>query len=229
LGLARLDQLADHPKDAENGFQKAIRLKPGDPKVLASLAQFYVSQKRWPEAFQSLNAAIAAAPGEAFYKHELAVAKTASGDLNAGLALFSQLVGPDKAHYNVAYILRREGKTEDAVQQCQITLKMNPNFEPAKTMLAQIHEAQVAQTRGPAPRGANPSSPSAVTASAVGTSNQPISGASQASWQPPAKPAPRALPVTESDSMYDTPAPPSSTATSDRSASASGLSDPWGR
>jgi len=230
LGLARLDQLADHPKDAENGFQKAIRLKPGDPKVLASLGQFYVSQKRWPDAFQSLNAAIAAAPGEAFYKHELAVAKTASGDVNAGIALFSQLVGPDKAHYNVAYILRREGKTEDAIQQCRITLTMNPSFEPAKTMLAQIHEAQVAQTRGPAPRGANPSSPSAVTASAVGTSNQPISGASQASWQPPAaKPVPRALPVTESDSMYDTSTPPSSTAASDRSTSGFGSTDPWGR
>ncbi|HEX4070487.1 MAG TPA: tetratricopeptide repeat protein [Planctomycetaceae bacterium] len=227
LGLARLDQLADHPKDAETGFQKALRLKPGDPKVLASLGQFYVSQKRWPDAFQSLNAAIAAAPGEAFYKHELAVAKTASGDVSAGLALFSQLVGPDKAHYNVAYILRREGKTEDAVRQCQITLTMNPNFEPAKTMLAQIHEGLVAQSRGPSPRGANPSSPSAVTASAVGTSNQPVSGASQASWQPPAKPAPRALPVTESDSMYDTPTPPGSTATSDRSASSSGLTDPW--
>jgi tetratricopeptide (TPR) repeat protein len=228
LGLARLDQLADHPKDAETGFQKALHLKPGDPKVLASLGQFYVSQKRWPDAFQSLNAAIAAAPGEAFYKHELAVAKTASGDLNAGLALFSQLVGPDKAHYNVAYILRREGKTEDAIQQCQITLKMNPNFEPAKAMLAQIHEGLVAQSRGPMPRGGNPSSPSAVTASAVGTSNQPIAGASQASWQPPAKPAPRGLPVTESDSMYDTPTPPSATSAGDRSASASGLTDPWG-
>jgi tetratricopeptide (TPR) repeat protein len=229
LGLARLDQLADHPKDAETGFQKALRIKPGDPKVLASLGQFYVSQKRWPDAFQSLNAAIAAAPGEAFYKHELAVAKTASGDVNAGLALFSQLVGPDKAHYNVAYILRREGKTEEAIQQCKITLTMNPNFEPAKTMLVQIHEGRVAQSRAPTQRGANPSSPSAVTASAVGTSNQPVSGASQASWQPPAKPAPRALPVTESDSMYDTPTPPNSTAASDRSASGFGSTDPWGR
>jgi tetratricopeptide (TPR) repeat protein len=240
LGLARLDQLANHPKDAEAGFQKALHLKPGDPKVLASLGQFYVSQKQWPEAFQSLNAAIAAAPSEVFYKHELAVAKTLSGDLNAGVALFSQLVGPDKAHYNVAYLLRQEGKTQDAIQQCRIVLTMNPNFEPAKVMMTQIHEQLVAESHAPRSRGAAPAtgrvdtafaagpSPAAIPAGAVGTSNQPLTGASQASWQPPARPTSRALPVTESDSMYDTPStPPGPNATS--SPISSGLGDPWGK
>ena len=133
-----------------------MRLKPGDARVLASLGQFYVSQKRWPEAFQSLNAAIAAAPKEIFYKHELAVAKTASGDVDAGLALFTQLVGPEKAHYNVAYLLRQEGKTEAAVQQCRVALQINPNFEPAKAMLAQIHDRQMAgDPRGPARRNSS--------------------------------------------------------------------------
>ena len=99
---------------------------------LASLGQFYVSQKRWPEAFQSLNAAIAAAPHDVFYKHELAVAKTASGDVESGLALFTQLVGPDKAHYNVALLLRQEGKIEAAAQECRLVLSINPKFEPGE-------------------------------------------------------------------------------------------------
>lgn len=213
LGLARLDQLADKPKDAEAGFQKALRLKPGDGKCLASLGQFYVSQKRWPEAFQALDAAIAASPKDTFYKHELAVAKTASGDVEAGLTLFTQLVGPEKAHYNVAFLLKQEGKTQAAVQECQVALRINPNFEPAKVMLAQIHDQQMADLRpaanGRAPAAAPTVSPiqtslaSAQFGAGVGTTNRPASGASQTSWQPPARPVAGGLPLTSGDAAFD--------------------------
>ncbi len=247
LGLARLDQLADNSKDAEAGFQKALRLKPGDARVLASLGQFYVSQKRWPESFQTLNAAIAAAPKEAFYKHELAVAKTASGDVGAGLALFNQLVGPEKAHYNVAYLLRQEGKTEAAVQQCRVALKINPNFQPAKVMLAQIHDRQVAGDPHGPPRGATPAGTTtaspiqtslgagqsqtgfAAGAGTVGMSNQPAAGARQASWQPPVQPASGALPLTNGDATFE-PAPPQNTApASGQPGTSAAASDPWER
>ena len=144
----------------------------------------------------------------AFYKHELAVAKTASGDVNAGLALFSQLVGPDKAHYNVAYLLRREGKTEDAIQQCQITLTMNPNFEPAKDHAhpdSRPAGGRVALRHGRQATCRAVGSPIQTSvdrnSARMGTSNQPVSGASQASWQPPANRLRERLPVTESDSM----------------------------
>jgi tetratricopeptide (TPR) repeat protein len=215
LGLARLDQLADKPKDAEAGFQKALRLKPGDGKCLASLGQFYVSQKRWPEAFQALNAAIAASPKDTFYKHELAVAKTTSGDVEAGLALFTQLVGPEKAHYNVAFLLKQDGKTQAALKECQVALRINPNFEPAKLMVSQIHEQQLADLR-PAATGRPPAAVPTVSpiqtslgaspqfGSGVGTTNQPASAASQASWQPPARPASSGLPLTSGDAAFET-------------------------
>jgi Tfp pilus assembly protein PilF len=245
LGLARLDQLADNPKDAEAGFQKALRLKPGDARVLAAFGQFYASQKQWPQAFESLNAAIAAAPREVFYKHELAKVKTVSGDVNAGLVLFTQLVGPEKAHYNVAYLLKQEGKTEAAVEQCRVALKINPNFEPAKTMLAQIHERQVAgDSRGPG-RGAIGPSPNAASpiqtsfgagqsqagfaARSVGTSNQPVSGTSQASWQPPSRPTSSVLPLNGGDATFE-PAPPLNAAPGrDPQGSAATANDPWAR
>lgn len=239
LGLARLDQLADNAKDAEAGFQKALRLKPGDARVIASLGQFYVSQKRWPEAFQSLNAAIAAAPKEIFYKHELAVAKTASGDVDAGLALFSQLVGPEKAHYNVAFLLRQEGKTQAAVQQCRVALQINPNFEPAKAMLAQIHDRQMAAAaRATTPAGRTTASPIQTTpgagqsqngfaAGTVGTSNQPAARASQASWQPPAQPATGGLPLTSGDVTFDPAPPQNATPASGKPGPSAAATDPW--
>jgi tetratricopeptide (TPR) repeat protein len=237
LGLARLDQLADKPKDAEAGFQKALRIKPGDGKCLASLGQFYVSQKRWPEAFESLNAAIAASPKDTFYKHQLAVAKTASGDIESGLALFSQLVGPEKAHYNVAFLLKQQGKTQAAVQECQVALRFNSNFEPAKVMLTQIHDQQLADLRfGTTGKpSAVPSvspiqtslGPSPQFGSGIGTTNQPAAGASQASWQPPVRPAASGLPLTGSDATFDTTPSQPVGPPSQRPGTPATASDPW--
>ena len=239
LGLARLDQLADKPKDAEAGFQKALHLKPGDGKCLASLGQFYVSQKRWPEAFQALNAAIAASPKDIFYKHELAVAKTASGDVDAGLMLFTQLVGPEKAHYNVAFLLKQEGKTQAAVQECRVVLRINPNFEPAKVMLTQIHDQQMADLRtgaaGRAPAAGPNVTPIQTSLSTspqfspvAGTTNQAVSGASQASWQPPSRPSPAALPLTSGDATFETPPSQMSMGAAQRPAASTATgNDPW--
>ena len=206
LGLARLDQLADNAKDAEAGFQKALKMKPADARVLAACGQFYVSQKRWPEAFKTLNAAIAAAPHETFYQHELAVAKTISGDLNSGLAIFSQLIGPDKARYNVAFLLKQQGRFEAAAEQCRVALRINPNFEPAKTMLAQLAERQVAGdahgTPGAGPAGGSGLSPRQAVPGSGGM-NQASASASQAPSQVPAHPATTVLPVNGSDATFE--------------------------
>jgi len=192
LGLARLDQLADKPKEAEAGFQRALKMRPGDPEVLAACGQLYASQKRWPEAMQYLNAAVVAAPSVVMYKHELAKAEIRAGEINAGLAVFTQLVGPDKAHYNVAFLLAKEGKSDAAALECRAALSVNPQFEPARTMLNQIQNHQVVGD----PRGMNRPSPTgqvrATTNAApaagfspatVNNSNRPASATTQASWQ----------------------------------------------
>jgi tetratricopeptide (TPR) repeat protein len=197
LGMARLDQLADKPKEAEAGFQRALAMKPGDPAILAARGQFYASQKRWPEARRDLTTAIAAAPNVPIYKHQLAVAETRSGDINAGLAVFNQLVGPEKAHYNVAFLLSQDGRQDAAAQECRAALALNPKFEPARVMLDQIQGHQVAGDSRPMnrpiaggqvqPGYATPSgngfSPVATGNSNTGTSNQLNAATAQASWQ----------------------------------------------
>jgi Tfp pilus assembly protein PilF len=186
LGLARLDQLADKPQEAEAGFQRALRMKPGDPAVLAACGQFYASQKRWPDALKDFNAAIAAAPNVPAYKHRLAIAEIQAGDINAGLAVFNQLVGPEKAHYNVAFLLAQQGQSAAAAAQCQAALAVNPRFEPARTMLDQLQGHQVAGD----PRGTNQEMPGAQARAGGSLSlgngfapNQPASATAQASWQ----------------------------------------------
>ena len=184
--------------------------------MLAAVGQFYVWQKRWPEAFQALDAAIAAAPHEIYYKHALAVAKAGSGDINGSLALFTELVGPEKAHFNVAYLLKQQGKTDAAIQECRASLAINPNFEPAKTMLTQIHDSQLAGDLRTLLRGAS----QAAFAGGVGP-GQSVSSTSQTSWQSSSRSVAGTLPVTNPDATFEaTPAAPARPA-------ASAPNDPW--
>ena len=230
LGIARLDQLADKPKEAEAGFQRALAMKPGDPAVLAACGEFYASQKRWPEALQHLNAAIVAAPKVPLYKHRLAIAEVRAGDINSGLAVFKQLVGPEKAHYNVAYILAQEGKPDAAAVQCQTAVSINPRFEPARAMLEQLQAHQVAGD----PRNMNRTMPASQVAPAgasgfgfapasTGIPNQPISANAQAAWQAGAASSNGPGTATRAVGSFD-PALPKATGTA-QSADYSG--DPW--
>jgi tetratricopeptide (TPR) repeat protein len=232
LGIARLDQLADKPKEAEAGFQRALAMRPGDPALLAACGQFYASQKRWPEARRDLSAAIAAAPKVQIYKHQLAVAETRSGDINAGLAVFNQLVGPEKAHYNVAFLLAQEGKQEAAAQECRAALTLNPKFEPARAMLDQMQNHQVVGDprgmKGPKPAAPNrplnaaPSS-NGFAPVALGNSNQPAAGTTQAAWQTPPATSNGFGTATRAVGSFD-PALPKATGAAQ---SADYSSDPW--
>jgi hypothetical protein len=165
------------------------------------------------------------------------VAKTASGDLNAGLALFSQLVGPEKAHYNVAYLLRQEGKTEAAVQECHVALRINPKFEPAKVMLAQIHDRQVADALvtapGKPPAGTATASPIQTSLGATqapagpGVGGTFAASASQASWQPPSRPVTGTLPLTSGDASFDSAPPQPPAPPAPRPGVPATAGDPW--
>jgi tetratricopeptide (TPR) repeat protein len=236
LGLARLDQLADKPQEAEAGFQRALKMKPGDPAVLAACGQFYASQKRWPEALRDLNAAIAAAPKVPAYKHRLAIAEVRAGDINAGLAVFNQLVGPEKAHYNVAFLLAQEGKPDAAAVQCQVALSINPKFEPARTMLDQLQSHQVASnaagTNRPTPGGQV--RPASVASSgngfgpvSAGSVNQPTSGTAQASWQSSATASNGSGMATRAAGTFDPALPKASVSGTGQSPDYS--SDPWAK
>jgi tetratricopeptide (TPR) repeat protein len=235
LGLARLDQLADKPQEAEAGFQRAVKMKPGDPAVLAASGQFYASQKRWPEALRDLNAAIVAAPKVPTYKHFLAITEVRAGDIKAGLAVFNQIVGPEKAHYNVAFLLAQEGKPEGAAAQCQAALSINPRFEPARAMLDQLQGHQVAGD----PRGTNRPTqggqvrPASAASSgngfgpvAAGSFNQPSSGTAQASWQSGAS-ASNGAAAAHATGSFDPALPQASVSGAGQSPDYS--SDPWAK
>lgn len=138
LGLARIDLASGMTYEAEQGFQKALRLSPNSPLALHALGQFYASQQRWPEAVDALNKAMLAAPAERQYRYDLAVAMVQSGDIHGAVPHFIRTVGDAEAHYNVGLILQQQGRLADAEQQMLLAVTKKPDLREAQYWLDEI-------------------------------------------------------------------------------------------
>lgn len=140
IGLARIDQLAGRTEEAEAGFQKALKLKPHDPEVLAAGGQFYADQKNWQAAIPLLTQAVASAPNEPEIRYHLAITLARSGDIDTALTHFIKSSGEAEAHYNIALILHEQGKLDASEREFQLALAKRPDFSEASIWLDEIRQ-----------------------------------------------------------------------------------------
>jgi Tfp pilus assembly protein PilF len=145
IGLARLDQIAGRAADAENGFQKAIRLDPNSGRALDALGQFYADQKRWPEAVQTLNRAVIAKPDDPTYRFHMALAMAKSGQIEQAMPLLVETVGSAAAHYNIGLIYHERGNLQAAEDHFSTALLENPRLTQAQQWLNEIRKEQSVQ------------------------------------------------------------------------------------
>lgn len=148
LGLARLDHLAGRELAAEHGFKKALRLKPNDPHTMDTIGQFYVSQKKWPQAIEMLTAAMSANPNEKSYQYHLGIALARSGDINGALPHLEKTVGKAAAHYNIGYVLMEENQYPLASEHLRQSIILNPELVAAQTMLETVNKKLQIQQPG---------------------------------------------------------------------------------
>ncbi len=152
LGLARLDQLAGRSQEAEQGYRKALKIKPNDPRVLDTVGQFYASQERWTESAEILTRAMQASPEDKTIRHHLAISLARSGNTMAAMPHFARAIGDAEAHYNVGLILFEQGKVDDAQQQFLQAVIKKPDLEQAQYWLDEIrreHESKAILSAGP--------------------------------------------------------------------------------
>jgi tetratricopeptide (TPR) repeat protein len=142
LGLARLEQLAGHSEAAEMAFRQVVKEVPGNAQALDALGQFYVGEKRLPEAISTLEQATRIAPDDAVCRHHLAVALARSGDTAQALAQFTKAVGEAEAHYNVGYILYEQGRKDLAEREFLQAVTLQPNLTSAQTMLDELRHGR---------------------------------------------------------------------------------------
>lgn len=114
----RLAIVYDRQGDFEQSsrwFQKALKLKPGDPDVFCDIGFSLYSQGRYAEAEFNLRQAIAVNPDHARAQNHLGLVLAQQGDREAALAAFRRANrSPAQAHTNLAVILALNNHAEDA-------------------------------------------------------------------------------------------------------------------
>ncbi len=140
LGLARLDMQLSRMSDAEARLQKAQKIAPKNPQVVAAVGQYHAVQKDWPRALELMRAARTLSPYEPTYAFQLAVVQAQSGDLVAALTSFTEAVGPAEAHYNLAVILQEQGQSAQAENELQQALALKSDLPQAQRMLNAMHQ-----------------------------------------------------------------------------------------
>lgn len=149
LGLARLDQVAGRTAEAESGFQRAVRMENSSSRTLDALGQFYVDQKRWPDAISTLQRASTAAPNDKTVRFHYAVALAKSGQIRDAIPLFRSTLDPAAVHYNIGLVLHERGDLAGAEEEFSQALLDNPRLQPAQQWLADVRrerEQEATQT-----------------------------------------------------------------------------------
>lgn len=138
LGMARLNMKAQRLVEAENGYAKALALKPKSPVVLNEIGNFYSDQQRWDKAIPLLKECQRIEPHEKTYQFNLAVALAKSGQTKEALPHFKEAVGEAAAHYNIGRILIEKGNRKEAEEQFAIAVAQDPKLADAQYFLDEI-------------------------------------------------------------------------------------------
>jgi tetratricopeptide (TPR) repeat protein len=123
--------------EAERRYRKAAEIDTAGMRGPVSLANFLVSQKRWPEARRQFEERLTEDPGDRFAAYQLARVLQAEGvDLLKALQLFERVLsgaatpgGPTHADawFRKGQVLDRLGRKTDAIAAMEAALKLVPD------------------------------------------------------------------------------------------------------
>lgn len=138
MGMARLNLKAQRLVEAEEGFKRALALKPKSTEVLSEIGNFYSDQQRWDKAVPILQECQRLEPHEKKFQYNLAVALAKSGQTKEALPHFKESVPEGAAHYNVGRILIEQGKRQEAEEQFAIAIAKDPTLTDAQYWIDEI-------------------------------------------------------------------------------------------
>ena len=146
LAFARL---ADHVKDtpaAEREINAAIAAAPDSLRGYSALASWYAKEKKWPQAFSTLDTYITRHPDDPYGPYWIGrIAATSGQQLDRGeqgirafLARPPKDAGPlalSRAYQRLGQVLDHQGKRAEARSAIEQAVKIDPRNEDAKKAL----------------------------------------------------------------------------------------------
>ena len=138
LNLANLKRDTGDLLAADTFYRNARQLRPEDPQILTDFGEMLLTQQRFDEALPILQEAVKLAPYFPDAHNALGRVLAEKGDTKGALREFAMalLINPQlvDAEFNLAVVLMRDNRLEDALESLDEVLKINPAHEYARTL-----------------------------------------------------------------------------------------------
>jgi Tfp pilus assembly protein PilF len=138
LGYAYLKDRMGEPAEAEKLYLQAVRAHPKEASAHNNLALFYAGQGMFHESVSALARAIQLQPNSPKYRNNIAEVLVRMGRMKEAFAHLSTVHRPAVAHYNLGYLLERQGQVQAAAQHFTIALQTDSSLAPARLALQRL-------------------------------------------------------------------------------------------
>jgi Tfp pilus assembly protein PilF len=129
--------LSDRAKDE---FDKAVRSAPEDAQTLNNLGFSLYQNGNYRAAVDRLKRAAKLAPHDERILNNLALAQCRLGKYDDAYKSFARAVGELDGHLNVATLLERAGREDDAIKHYEAALRLQPNSTIALRRVIDLYQ-----------------------------------------------------------------------------------------
>jgi Tfp pilus assembly protein PilF len=140
--------------ESQTHYDQATSLTPRDPRIWNDYGYSAYLQGDWEQAIDRLRKAEKLDKTDSRTLTNLGLALAAAGKQDEAVEVFTRAGGPAAARANLAYILAATGQTEQARQQYEETLQLNPGDSLARAALGKLDASEFVPTEAIASRPA---------------------------------------------------------------------------
>lgn len=166
IGYGRLLDRAGNFREAERLYHRALELEPNNAIAMNDLGMIYARQGMFDNALVRLNQAVQLQPSNLRYRNNIAIVLIDAGKPDQAFGHLVAVHGEATAHYNLAFLLSRRNRNDQAVAHLQQALSKNPQLTPARELLDSLappieyaHQTQPQQPAGNVSSNSLPSYP----------------------------------------------------------------------
>ena len=127
-------------------FEKALSRSPNDADLLNDFGYYYCSRGNFATAERFLQRAVQANAAHAHAWANLATVYANTNRLDDAVKAYEHVVAPAAARCNVGILLAGHGETAKAKVYFRDAIKLDTNFEKAKSLLARLDQPSQGKT-----------------------------------------------------------------------------------
>jgi Tfp pilus assembly protein PilF len=152
LGYAKLKDRTNEEQEAERYYRRAAAKYPNSTTVFNNMAGHYAHRGMMREATEAMEKAVRLSPREPRYRTNLAALLVASGRNEEAFGQLRAVYPEHIAHYDLGFLLNRQGDKPGAATQFAIALQISPDLLYAKQYLDRLASEGVVVNWQPKPR-----------------------------------------------------------------------------